>query len=250
MVSQLDIGLVVPVLNERAAMGPLLDSVAVALARGQYTVCIVDDGSTDGTIPYVESRAGEDSHIVLLKRQKTRSGCRRGAASRAGMEWLLANRSHTFHADVDADGANRPIELIRGVEVADERQADVVIAAKYVAGSEVIGRPLARRVGSRGYSLMLRALIDPNIHDYSNSFRVYRRSAAEILARHTPRFDTPVYLVEMLAVWKAHGLKIAEMPTIYRERETGASKVVPADALRGAAGAVAVGLAYRAGRFR
>jgi dolichol-phosphate mannosyltransferase len=244
------IGLCVPVLDEREAIGPLLDRLAMALEDVPYTVCIVDDGSRDGTRELVEARALEDPRIVLLKRQKTRSGCRRGAASRAGMEWLLAHRSHAFFADVDADGANRPEELPRAMRLAAEREADVVIASKYVPGARVIGRPLTRRAGSRLYNLALRALIGHGIRDFSNSFRIYRRAAAEQLLAHTPLFDTPVYLVEMLAVWLARGARVVEMPTHYQERQSGASKVIVGDALRGVAGAVFVGLAFRAGRFR
>src|SRR5213075_449221 len=164
---------------------------------------------------------------------------------RAGLSWLLANTAHSLFSDVDADGANRPEELIQGAAVAASTGADVVIASKYVPGAVVTGRPLARRAGSRVYNLTLRALLDWRIHDYSNSFRLYRRGAAELLQRYNPLYDTPVYLVEMVAVWLAHGLRIVEMPTTYVERTAGGSKVVPGDFLRGAAGAIRVGLAYR-----
>ncbi len=248
--SDIDVGVCVPVLNERAVIGSLFDDISCSLAGGRYTICVVDDGSTDGTVELVEERSRRDPRIALIKRRKTGGGCRRGAASRAGRDWLLANTSHAFLSDVDADGANRPSELLDATALASSLPADVVILSKYVRGAVVTGRPLFRRAGSRAYSMTLRALIDPRIHDYSNSYRLYRREAATLLQRFHPMYDTPVYLVEMVAIWLSHGLRIAELPTDYRERETGASKVIPADFLRGAAGAVRVGLAYRAGRFR
>jgi dolichol-phosphate mannosyltransferase len=248
--SGVDIGLVVPVLNEREAIGPLLDAIAAALDGGRYTVVIVDDGSRDGTIELVEARAAADPRVVLLKRTKTKPGCRRGAASRAGMDWLLANTSHAFHADVDADGANRPEELVTAIALAGSAPADVVVASKYVPGARVVGRPLTRRMGSRAYNLAIRGLLAWRVRDYSNSFRVYRRSAAELLQAFEPRYDTPVYLVEMMAIWLANGVRIVEMPTIYQERSAGASKVVLADAARGFAGAARIGVAWRMGRFR
>ncbi len=246
----IDVGVCVPVLNERAALGTLFDDIASTFAAGSYTVCVVDDGSTDGTRELVRERARTDPRIVLLERQKSGPGCRRGGASRAGLEWLLANTAHAFHADVDADGAHRPDEVVRGIETAAAQAADVVIASKYVTGAVVRGRPLVRRLGSRTYNLMLRGLMDWGIRDYSNTFRIYRRSAAELLPRFPALYDTPVYLVEMVAVWLSHGVRIVEIPTTYCERRSGASKVVASDFLRGAAGAVRVGLAYRAGRFR
>jgi dolichol-phosphate mannosyltransferase len=250
MSADLDIGLCVPVLDERRVLGALLDDVTACLAGSRYTVCIVDDGSTDGTVALVEERARRDDRIVLLKHRKTGPGCRRGAASRAGMTWLLANTSHAVLSDVDADGANRPADLAPAAALLSTHPADVVIASKYVPGAVVTGRPLARRAGSRAYNLALRALMGWQIHDYSSSFRLYRRDAALLLERFEPLHETPVYLVEMVAIWLSHGLRIVETPIVYRERSTGASKVLPGDFLRGAAGALGVGLAYRAGRFR
>jgi dolichol-phosphate mannosyltransferase len=246
----IDVGVCVPVLNERAALGALFDDIVSTFAGGRFTVCVVDDGSTDGTRELVRERGKTDPRFVLLERTKSGPGCRRGGASRAGLEWLTANTTHAFQSDVDADGAHRPAEVVRGIEIATAQAADVVIASKYVTGAVVRGRPFARRAGSRAYNLMLRGLMDWRIHDYSNTFRIYRRSAAELLPRFTPLFDTPVYMVEMVAVWLSHGLRIVEMPTTYIERQNGASKVVPGDFLRGAAGAARVGLAYRAGHFR
>lgn len=45
-----------PVLNERQNIAELLDRIDLALGRISYTVCIVDDGSKDGTAEYVEAR--------------------------------------------------------------------------------------------------------------------------------------------------------------------------------------------------
>jgi dolichol-phosphate mannosyltransferase len=245
-----DVGLCIPVLNERAALPRLFDEIESRLAGSRYTICIVDDGSTDGTLALVEERCRTDEHIMLLKRRKERPGCRRGGASRAGLIWLLANTSHAYYADVDGDGQHRTEEIVRAIAIAQSNSADVVIASKYTPGSRVTGRPLVRRAGSRVYNLLLRALMDWRIRDYSNSFRIYRRSAAEVVLSVEPLYDTPVYLVEMLAIWISRGLRIIEMPTINHERHTGTSKVVPGDFLRGAAGALRVGLAYRSGHFR
>lgn len=246
----IDIGLCIPVLNERSAIGPLLDHIARTLAGSRYTACIVDDGSTDGTIEFVEGLAAADPRIALLKRKKTAPGCRRGGASRAGLNWLIDHTTHALFSDVDADGANRPEELLRGAEVLADTGADVVIASKYVPGAVVTGRPFARRAGSRVYNTALRTLMDWQVHDYSNSFRIYRRRAAESLRDFTPLYDTPVYLVEMVAVWLSRGFRIVEMPTTYVERRQGDSKVIPSDFLRGAGGAVRVGIGYRLGRYR
>jgi dolichol-phosphate mannosyltransferase len=245
-----DAGLCVPVLNERESLAPLLEEIAAALEWGRYTVCIVDDGSTDGTAELALGAAARDPRIVLLRRPRGGSGCRRGGASRAGLEWLLANTQHPVFVDFDADGANNPRELVAGIRQVALLGADVAIASKYVAGSRVLGRPLLRRLGSRVYNGLLRLLMEPGVRDYSNSYRFYSRSAAQLLSRLRPRYESPVYLVEMLAVWLAEELKVVELPTVYGVRRGGESKVVLRDFSEGFAGAIRVGWLYRQGRYR
>ncbi|MBI5883953.1 MAG: glycosyltransferase [Elusimicrobia bacterium] len=245
-----DAGLCVPVLDERDSLATLLDEIAGRLAGGDYTVCVIDDGSTDGTKEFVRGYGARNKRVVLIERKRQGSGCRRGGATRAGLEWLLANTRHRVIVDFDADGSNMASELAGGIRRVACLGADVAIASKYAPGSQVLERPLGRRLGSRAYNLLLRLLMDPAIRDYSNSYRFYSREAAELLLRYPAGYESPVYLVEMLAIWLAHGLKVVELPTVYGSRRGGASKVVPTDFARGLFGALAVGLAYRSGRYR
>src|SRR5262245_32505099 len=49
------ISVVVPALNERDALGPLIDEIAEALEPSgrDFEVIVIDDGSTDGTIDLI-----------------------------------------------------------------------------------------------------------------------------------------------------------------------------------------------------
>lgn len=244
------IALCIPVLNEREALGHLLPAIAGELGSRSYTALFVDDGSTDGTVDLLEAAAASDPRVVLLRRQKRGKGCQRGAATRAGLEWLASRTDHELFVDLDADGSQRPCEILPAAERVESGEADVVIASKYVPGSRVLGRPLTRRVGSRVYSGMLRLLMSPRLRDYSNSYRVYGRRAAQALLAREPSSTTPVYLVEMVAIWLAAGLKLVEVPTLYAERVGGETKVTLANAREGFVGAFRVGLRYRRGAYR
>src|SRR5262249_10097925 len=158
------------------------------LAEVPHTVCVIDDGSTDGTLEWLASWTREHVNCHVLARRKTRPGCMRGAATRDGMRWLLEHTPHEIFVDLDADGAQPPEELPRALShLAQDPECSVVIASKYVQGSIVVGRPLSRRVGSRVYNALLRACLGRSIRDYSNSFRVYRRGAAELVASTATR---------------------------------------------------------------
>lgn len=241
----------VPVLDDREGIADVLPRLHRALADTPHTVCVVDDGSRDGTLDWLSrwELDGADRHV--LRRTKTRPGCLRGGATREGLRWLLAHTDATVFVDLDADGAQRPEEIPEALAHLDAEPAcDVVIASKYARGSVVTGRPLARRVGSRVYSLGLRVATGRPLRDFSNSYRFYRREAAALVARADTRHETPVFLVEMLAVWFEAGLRIDERPTRYEERDAGRSKVGWRDAVRGFAGAWDVTRGLREGRYR
>lgn len=241
----------VPVLDDRDGVAEVLPRLHRALADVPHAVCVVDDGSRDGTLAWLDAWAAEAPHRHVLRRVKTLPGCRRGGATRDGMRWLLANTDADVFVDLDADGAQPPEEIPAALAWLDDHPgSDVVVASKYAPGAVVTGRPLARRLGSRAYSLLLRAAVGTALRDWSNSFRTYRRRAASLVAKADTRYDTPAFLLEMLAVWVSAGLRVDELPTRYEERRAGRSKVGWRDAARGLAGAADVVRGLRAGRYR
>ncbi len=244
------VGVCIPVLDERGGLESLLARIDAALAGTAHTICFVDGGSTDGTREAIRETMETCPRVHLIEDPRQGSGCRRGRSSRRGLQWLVRNTAHGAFVDLDADGSQRPEELPVGLGCLRAGPASVVIASKYVRGAAVVGRPLGRRAGSRAYNLLLRLLIRPDVRDYSNSLRFYTRPAAELLLRFPVRHPGPVHLLEMMAIWLAHGLVIQEYPTRYDPRAGGASKVVPLDFLRGLAGALDVGWGYRTGRYR
>ncbi len=244
------IAICIPTLNEAASIGSVLERTAAALTPFEYDICIVDDGSRDGTREIVKKAAVTDRRIHLLEGERSGVGCMRGQASRRGLEWLLHNTQHSVFVDLDADGSQRPEELPAGIAALQRSVADVAIASKYVAGAEVAGRPLIRRLASRSYNTFLRAAMRAGILDYSNSYRFYSRRAAELLLHFPIRYNGPVHLLEMMAIWLSNGMRVVEFPTLYDQRGEGASKVIFRDFLTGAAGAVDVALRYNAGYYR
>jgi dolichol-phosphate mannosyltransferase len=241
----------VPVLDDREGIAAVLPRLEKTLAGIPHTVVVVDDGSRDGTREWLEQWRAQRSNCHPILRERTRPGCLRGGATRAGLLWLLDNTRHEVFVDLDADGAHRPEEIEAALaHLRAHPECDVIVASKYVRGSRVTGRKWSRRAGSRVYNGLLRATLDRSLKDYSNSYRFYRRHAAELVARANTRYETPVFLIEMVATWLSSGLRIDELPTLYEERGGGNSKVSWRDALTGFMGASDVIVGARLGRYR
>ncbi len=244
------VGLNMPVLNEAGIIGGTLSEIFRELQGINFTLCIVDDGSTDGTLDVIEDFAARNKGIKLIKGKKKGYGCQRGAASRTALEWLLANTSHVVFVEIDADGAQAPNELLSGIKLIVDSKCDIAIASKYLTGSKIIGRSLFRNFVSRFASSLVRLLISPRIKDYSNSYRFYNRRAAELLLQFRPKYTTPSYLLEILAIWIANDYVIAEMPTTYLATDEANSKVTLIDILRGFFSALEISFRFHRGAFR
>jgi len=239
-----------PVLNEIDNIGELLDRIAHALPPAPYTICIVDDGSRDGTVEYLEKRISEArERIHLIRRVKTAHGSQRGGALHVSLRWGLEHTDHGIFVEIDGDLSHRPEELPEGIRRI-RGGADVAIACKYLPGSRVTNRPWARRLVSRVCSFAVGAVISPRVRDYSNGYRFYTRRAAELVAEHEIRYASPIYLTEVLALWLRQRLRLAEFPTTYVGRNEGISKLRLVDLVKASFAIFEVSWRYHFAGFR
>ena len=249
----IDIGIVIPTLNEGKYIGKLLDKIELELKQAEidhYTVCVVDGGSQDETLDVIRRFSLKNNKIHLLEHKKRCKGCQRGAASLAGLEWLIQNSSHQIFTDIDADGAQQPDEMVYGASQISVFDFDVAIASKYLFNSQVINRTPFRRFASFFYNLLARLLIESKIRDYSNNYRFYSRRAAECVLQLKPQYTSPVYLLEILVMWIANSYRIIEFPSRYVENTQKQSKVIPLDFVKGLLGTLDIAIKFHLGRYK
>ena len=243
--------ILLPVLNEIANIGPLLDLTESALQGMPYTIGILDDGSRDGTVEYLRQRMQRPGNrLHLMCRKKTRRASQRGSALRTLMLWGLENTDHRIFIEMDGDLSHRPEELADGIGLVAAGRCDVAIASKYVEGSVVTNRPFGRLMVSKVCSFAVRILIDSRIKDYSNGYRFYTRAAAQLAADHAYRYGSPIYLSEILALWMRHGMRLQEFKSTYIGRNEGLSKLRLADLVKAAIAVFEISLRYHLLGFR
>jgi len=212
-----------PTLNEGQVIRELLEGIHRVLEPLSYTICVIDDGSTDGTIGCLEEFSKNRGHLYLIRRQKHGYGCQRGRAIKDALRWGVANTGHELFVEMDGDGSHRPEELMTGLRMLADH--DVVIASKYLPGGMTVKRELFRRFVSRFCTRYLQLLLGLSVSDFSNGYRFYNRRAAELATGLRSRYGSPVYLSEVLAYWVRAGMRIGEFPSTYIGRPFGSSKV-------------------------
>lgn len=231
----------IPILNEIENIETLLTKIRKELQATDYTVLIIDDGSVDGTIQYVEKIDKETTgRVTLLHRKKNASGCQRGAALLAGLKWGLAHREYDIFVEMDGDLSHRPEELMTGIELIASGKGDIAIASKYIPGSQVTNRPIGRRLVSIICNLAVRTVVTRKISDFSNGYRFYSRAAAELIPPYFIRYGSPIYLTEAVAIWLKHKQRIIEFPSTYVGRNEGLSKVRVIDLIKASIGIIEI----------
>ena len=239
-----------PVLNEAENIEILLDRIDASLRGIPYVVCVVDDGSRDGTREYLRRRREQTpGTLAVIERTKTQHGSQRGGALYAALEWGLANTDCDVFVEMDGDLSHRPEELPGALRALEESGADVVIASKFVDGSEVINRPAGRELVSLVCSWAVHIFLSPSVHDYSNGYRFYTRRAGELITKTRIRYTSPIYLSEVLAIWLKNGLRIREIPTLYVGRGEGLSKLRLTDLAKAAVAVLEISMRYHVTGF-
>jgi len=247
-----EVWIVVPTLNEADHILSLLGSIRSEMIGVPFCVCIVDDGSKDGTLNLVQSYVQSEriDNVRIIQRKKTHSGSQRGGAVLAGLRYGLQNSKCGVFVEMDADLSHSPKELKEGVHAIEALGFSVAIASKYLPGSRIVNRPWTRRSLSYVYNWLLRRLISCEVHDHSNGYRFYDRRSIEIICNHRIRYGSPICLVEVLAILLAQDMRIFEFPSTYVGRGEGVSKLRWTDVVKAGVAMFEISARYHLSRFR
>jgi len=210
------LSIIVPTLNERENIQPLLTLITAALPNTAWEVIFVDDDSRDGTPEHVRAQARRDPRVRCVQRIG-----RRGLAT-ACMEGVLACAS-PYIAVMDADLQHDERLLPQMLQVLDHGAADLVIGSRYVPGGGV-GDWSSGRVRMSGLATRLaRVICKADVADPLSGFFMCRREVFEAALRRMSGQGFKV-LLDLLAS-SPEPPRVRELPYSFRERQHGESKL-------------------------
>ena len=210
------ISIMIPTYNEVNNISILIEKLEALPFRKE--IIVIDDGSSDGTVEVVKNLMIRYSNIKLLLRPR-RMGI--GSAYRDGLKLATGK----IVAQLDADLSHRPEDLPRLVEELMANCLDVVIGSRYVKGGVTIGWPFYRYALSYGMCLLARLLLRLRVRDSLSGYKVYRRPVYELLTARRKADGFADFEIEMVYLAKKYGLKVKEVPIVFKNRETGSSKI-------------------------
>lgn len=218
----LELAVVIPTLNERGNIEPILEKLSSALIGIEWEAVFVDDASTDGTPERITEIAAADRRVRLIRRFG-----RRGLSS-AVVEGILASTTPVvavIDADMQHDERILP-DLFRAV--ADEGY-DLAVGTRYCDGGSV-GDWSQVRARISGFATRLAApIMKSPLSDPMSGFFAIKREA---MLAAVPALSSVGYKILLDIVASAPSrLAVREIPYSFRLRQAGESKLDSAVAL-------------------
>ena len=209
--------IIIPTYNERENVRAI--ATAVFASSPDVDILFVDDNSPDGTGAITDEMAATDSRVKVLHRAK-KNGL--GRAYIAGFKWAL-ERHYEFICEMDADFSHNPADIPK-LRVAAQ-SAGLVLGSRYINGIRVINWPLRRLFLSRGAGLYVKLVTGMSFTDPTGGFKCFRRCVLETIPLDGIESSGYSFQVEMThTAWRI-GCRIVEVPIVFEERRSGASKM-------------------------
>lgn len=202
------LSVVIPAYNEERRLPGSLGRIRAFLeARGEsFEVVVADDGSRDATADAAEAAGG--AHLRVLRGERNRG---KGHAVRRGM--LAARGERRLMTDADL---STPIEQIVHLEARLAEGFDVAIGSRAVQGARIeVRQSPFRETAGRAFNVLVRLLLLPGVKDTQCGFKLFTARAAQV-AFERGLLDGFCFDVEALYVARRAGLRVAEVPVVWR----------------------------------
>jgi glycosyltransferase involved in cell wall biosynthesis len=200
---QVALSVVVPAYNEEDFIEDTLGTLEAIIKDKNlpYEIVVVDDGSLDGTLAKAVRYAKRNGHVKVVSYLKNMG---KGHAVKTG--FMQATGDVVVFADSDMEIDLNTISRYLGAL----EHGDIIIASKWHPDSAV-AMPLARKIMSHGFNIIVRLLTGVPLKDTQAGLKAMKKSAFVDIF---PRLAVKRYAfdVELLAVAHLYGLKVVEMP--------------------------------------
>lgn len=221
--SKIFLSVVVPSFDEMANLQKgVLQKIDRFLSKKDYKfeVIIVDDGSTDGSVAFVEDFIKDNKDFRLIKNQHV------GKAGSVTKGVLEAKGEYVLFIDMDQA---TPIEDVDKLLFYFSQGNDIVIGSRSTTRR---GSPLSRRIISHAAIILRKAIVGlPDISDTQCGFKAFKKEAAQKLFGRVQALHhgfstisgsavTAGFDVELLYLGEKMGYKIKEVPVDWLYVET------------------------------
>ena len=210
--AQPSVTLVIPVYHEEHNILPLFEEIRQVVAL-PYVALVIYDDDADPTLAHRDVLCS-DPAIRFVKNIHGKGVVN---AFKTGFDMART----PFIIPIMCDLSDMP-ETVNRLFAKIQEGYDLVVASRYAPGGQKIGGPKIKLLLSRLANRSLHKISKIPTHDMTNAFIIYRKEVLDDIKIET----VGGFEITMEIIAKAYilGYRIAEVPTINRDRSTGTSK--------------------------
>jgi dolichol-phosphate mannosyltransferase len=206
------VSVVVPAYNEGDRIVPVLDRLFESVQLSCEVLVVVDDHA-DTTVPVLEEYALKEPRIRCLVNTY-------GPGPANAIRFGIDAAASPVAVVTMADGCDDPTQIDDLARLV-ERGVAVAAASRYMAGGQQVGGPVLKGMLSGIAGRSLRLLAHIGTRDATNSFKAYSTDfVREVGIDSRNGFEIGI---ELTAKAKRLGRPVAEIPTIWLDRQAGVS---------------------------
>lgn len=166
--------IVMPVANEEATMGQILDEILSLPYDNLYIYPVIDNYSRDRTEEIIREREKRSEKVKCIFHEKSDGvvscyleGFKRALAD--GAEQIL---------EMDGGGSHLPSEIPGFLEMLD-RGYECVWGSRFMEGGSMREQPLYRRILSQGGTILANLVLGTRLKDMTSGFEGFQRKVLE-----------------------------------------------------------------------
>ena len=218
----LDLAIILPTLNERGNLGPLVERIDRAIgSAAAWEVIIVDDNSGDGTADEARALALADARVRVIQRIG-----RRGLAS-AAIEGFCATAA-PYVAVMDADHQHDPALLPGMLAALKSGEAEICVASRFAEGASTAewAAPEREKLSTMANALA-RKITGVELSDPMSGYFMLSAATARALVPGLSGIGFKILLDLLATTPKNLGapMKVKEFPLNFAARREGESKL-------------------------
>lgn len=184
--------IVMPVANEEATMGQILDEILSLPYDNLYIYPVIDSYSKDRTEEIIREKERQCDKVkcIFYKGSTGVISCYLEGFRQAlldGAEQII---------EMDGGGSHLPLEIPQFIEKLEEGY-DCVWGSRFVAGGGISELPLYRRILSGGGTYLANFVLGTRFKDMTSGFEAFKREILEQMDLHMFLSKGHIYQTEM-----------------------------------------------------